>query len=297
MITVWTNVLCASASAVLCWGALSGEAHAQSCEAVFPAGSAPFVPQSRTDTLQILCHNGFTTGYDRTRHTPLWSSETLTREDLEPEPALNPGLFAEDDLPEDERADHADFMGTPYRAAALRPHVDAPSLAQQRATYVLSNTVPLWPALLYGIGEGVERAVRGIARTQGVVYTATGPLFTRPSPLTIGPHHLPVPEYWWKAVWVPQSHAAGVYVCENRSHAPRCLQVTLEAFCERVGIIPFPALSDVEDIQRYVLPDPEDSPDDPEVSLYRTAPYHAPWSPVLRFARADAVVTRHGSHP
>jgi len=179
---------------------------ATTCTRLFVAGLAPTVtaPAPVASGVIGLCNGAYAVGYAPTAHDPLWSAEHLTEEDLE----AASGLARHNDFHSDARLGAAgatlgDYRHSGYQRGHMTPSGDAADPAAQDATYALSNVVPQTAALNEGVWEGIESAVRGLARRDGEIYVVTGPIFRDRPPATIGPDGVWVPTGTWKAVYDP----------------------------------------------------------------------------------------------
>jgi endonuclease G len=114
-------------------------------------------------------------------------------------------------------------------------------IQSQDECFSLANMMPQIPENNRGPWEGIESTVRKMARSTGVLYVITGPIFQGESLQRIGGAEM-VPTMMFKAVYDPRTQEAGAYLIENSADAqPRTVSITeLE---KSTGISIFPSVS------------------------------------------------------
>ena len=120
----------------------------------------------------------------------------------------------------------------------MAPDADMPDDQAQRDSCDLANAVPQAPRLNRGIWARIEEQVRRLALFHGDVYVVTGPGFSG-SPAAIGPDDVLVPDWTWKAVFVPATGEHEAWVCSN-VWATVCDEEPIAAVERRFGVNVFP---------------------------------------------------------
>jgi endonuclease G len=228
------------------------------CPELFWHGEAPDLtnPKLAKDT-RALCFTAFAVLHSGVTRTPLWSAEHLTRERVQAAEQLERknAFHAEPKLPKQERAELADYERTGFDRGHMAPAGDMPSPAAQHESFSLANIAPQTPELNRGLWEGIEAAVRELAREDGELYVATGPIFAGERLPALHGRVL-VPSATYKAVYAPRRGQAGAYVAENTAD-PGWRVVSLGELARRSGIDPFPGLPEAVKAASLALPAPE----------------------------------------
>ncbi|PYD79754.1 endonuclease [Komagataeibacter oboediens] len=213
----------------------------------------------------FLCNGHYSVLYSSITHGPLWSAERLTSENVRLAAGIQrQGQFQPDPrLPYDQDATLEDYRRSGFDRGHMTPSGDEPDRQTQAQTFYLSNIVPQTPALNRGIWAGVEMAVRDLALQVGELLIVTGPGYDAEID-TIGPDHVFVPAFTWKAVYLPTKKGGGAYVCANVNERPACFVESLAALTVQVGIDPFPQVAAASKKQVFPLPKPEHSPYTPD---------------------------------
>ncbi|MEY5098308.1 MAG: hypothetical protein RJA36_1027 [Pseudomonadota bacterium] len=227
------------------------------CPQHFAAGQPPQIvnaklrPQTRE-----LCFEAFAVLHSGLSHTPLYSAEHLTRQNLEQARELprRDSFHAEDRLPERERAELSDYARSGYDRGHMAPNADMPTRSAQAESFSLANMVPQLHENNAGVWAGIEAAARQLARDEGELYVVSGPAFVGQDIKQIGRGVL-VPTHLWKVVYSPRQQRAGAYLIDNdTSQDWRALSLAeLEHFA---GINALPALPQKVREAGMKLPDP-----------------------------------------
>ena len=203
-----------------------------------------------------LCFIGYGVLHSGQTRTPLWSAEHLTVASLleaQQTPRRN-RFHAEARVERGQRAEIADYVRSGYDRGHMSPSGDMPGAAAQGESFSLSNVVPQAPRLNRGLWEGIESAVRTLARRAGEIYVVTGPAFTGGELQSLQGRVL-IPTSTWKAIYDPRQNAAGVYLAANTDDAqPQSISVA--QLREMTGIDPFPGLPEAVKQRRMPLPRP-----------------------------------------
>lgn len=208
---------------------------AHPCPQFFPGGHTPAAPAA----VQI-CYDGYSLGHSASDRGPVWSAEHLTAASVAAaEAAKRAGTFhAEKLLPKSDRAELSD-----YRCAAnidrghMTPVGDFGVASEEGDTFTLANMVPQVSALNEGLWAGIEGAVRQLAVDEGELYVVTGPRFAPNPPRLKG--RVAVPAATWKAVYIPRTGQAFVYVAANDSSGKYFVE-TVSALAAQIGFDPMP---------------------------------------------------------
>ena len=165
-----------------------------------------------------LCFSAFGVVHSGVTRTPLWSAEHLTREAVEAAANLPrvDGFHPEAQLPRAERAELSDYARSGYDRGHMSPNKDMPTVAAQHESFSLSNMVPQNPNNNRILWEGIESAVRGLAKRDGDLYVITGPLFEGAN-LDVLRGRVYVPTKLFKLVYDPRRGAAAAYLAPNAS--------------------------------------------------------------------------------
>jgi endonuclease G len=231
------------------------------CPEPYWHGEAPDLtnPKLAKDTRE-LCFTAFAVLHSGVTRPPLWSAEHLTRGRVEAAEQLERknAFHAEPTLPKEERAELADDERTGFDRGHMAPAGDMPSPEAQHESFSLANIAPQTPALNRGLWEGVEAAVRELAREDGELYVVTGPIFAGERLQALHGRVL-VPNETYKAVYAPRRGQAGAYVAENTAE-PEWRMVSVGELARLSGIDPFPGLPETVKATSLALPAPEPYP-------------------------------------
>ena len=208
---------------------------------MFPAGHAPETSAALARGATLLCKTDYATFVSPVTRDPIWVAEHLTTVQImsagmiqrhcgfRPDKALEPGARAELD----------DYRKSGWDRGHMAPDADMPDDTAQRESCDLANAVPQAPRLNRGIWARIEEHVRRLALFHGDVYVATGPGFSG-APAAIGPDDVLVPDWTWKAVYVPATGEHEAWVCSN-VRATVCDEEPVAAIKRRFGIRVFPS--------------------------------------------------------
>ena len=163
-----------------------------------------------------LCFSAFGVVHSGVTRTPLWSAEHLTRQAVEAAADLPrvDGFHPEEQLPRGDRAELSDYARSGYDRGHMSPNKDMPTVEAQRESFSLCNMVPQNPNNNRILWEGIESAVRGLAKRDGDIYVITGPLFEGAN-LDVLRGRVYVPTKLFKLVYDPRRQAAAAYLVSN----------------------------------------------------------------------------------
>ena len=232
------------------------------CPQFFPNGWPPALIDPRlAQRTTLLCNDAYAVLASGVTHGPIWSAERLTAASLAAARGTprQAEFHSDGRLPRADQAQLDDYRRSGYDRGHMAPSGDMPGERAQEQSFALSNMVPQTAALNRGVWEGIERAVRRLAARRGELYVVTGPAYQGQQIQSIGPDGVLVPSSTWKAVYDPKGGGTGAYLCSNAA-SPRCERVSVAALTRRVGIDPFPAVSERAKQTAMTLPRPEHSP-------------------------------------
>lgn len=187
------------------------------CPGQYAAGEAPeIVNQKLAVATREVCASGYTVMHSGVTRTPLWSAEHLNASRLQGARGLERKntFHPEDSLPAGERAELRDYARSGYDRGHMAPSADMASERMQDESFSLANMVPQDADNNRNLHEGIESAVRTMAR-KGNLYIITGPLFIGGSLKRLNGRVL-VPTHIYKAVYDPARQEAGAYLEENK---------------------------------------------------------------------------------
>jgi endonuclease G len=208
--------------------------------------------------------------YSKKTNTPIAAAEHLTARRVKAaDKVIRSKAKFQDDLalPESARsvAAYAGYTDR-FDHGHMIPAGDSPSQPSNTATFRSSNIVPQDVWHNERLWEGIESAVRTMARNGDDLYVVTGPAFIGPKVESISDeagHQVLVPTNIWKAVYDKTTGEAAVYWTENKKGSERndfsgSYQVlSIAEFTQRTGIDPFPKLSAAQKQRAMELPPPE----------------------------------------
>jgi endonuclease G, mitochondrial len=227
------------------------------CPGHFAGGESPdLINRKLSFKAREVCYSEFGLMHSGVPRTPLYAAEHLSQGRL----ALARGMkrssrfFPDPHIPMSERAELRHYARSGYDRGHMAPSADMPDQRSQQESFSLANMVPQDPASNRGVWEGIESAVRRLARERGELYVVTGPVFQGERLQRIGGAVL-VPTSLFKAVYDPRRNEAGAYLVGNAAGAqPRKISI---AELEKVaGIRTFPAVGDRVKARVMDLPDP-----------------------------------------
>ena len=193
-------------------------ANATECAQHYVQGQAPvFINEKVAVSTTELCYEAFATMHSGVTHTPLWSAEHLVRSNIESAQSMSRknAFHAESQLPRGERAELKDYVRSGFDRGHMAPNGDMPTQAAQYESFTLANMVPQNPNNNRYIWEGIESAVRRLAKTDGEVYVVSGPAFIGTDLQQVG--SVLVPTHLFKVVYRPRTNQAAAYFVKNET--------------------------------------------------------------------------------
>lgn len=228
------------------------------CPEHFADGEAPdFINQKLSVKAREVCYSGFAVEHSGVTRTPLYAAEHLTRDHLlEGKGLKRKNQFHPDDhIPASERAELRHYARSGYDRGHMAPSADMFDPQAQYESFTLANMVPQVPENNRGPWEGIESAVRKMAKSKGELYVVTGPIFQGSSIERIGGAVM-VPTKLFKAIYDPKRKEAGAYLIDNADKAV-ARKVSVEELEKVAGISIFPSVEDNVKKRLMNLPGPK----------------------------------------
>lgn len=158
-----------------------------------------------TTTLQLLYRRAYTVGYNTETLLPEWVIWQLTEEMATTGISAPSHNYHEDNEVPRPRATESDYLGIYDQYGLSHGHMCplADCKWNRKAateTNLLTNICPQEAGLNSGMWNQVEQACRRWAVKYGCVYIVCGPLLYKQEHMTIGEHHVVVPEAFFKVI-------------------------------------------------------------------------------------------------
>ena len=238
----------------------ASDAATTNCPSDFYRGTAPdLVNQKLAVKARELCFSEFAVMHSGLTRTPLYSADHLTAQRVElarrqrREDAANT-FHEEERLPPAERSTLRDFSRSGYDRGHTSPNGDFDNPLAQGESFSLANMVPQNPNNNRNLWEGVEEATRSIAERYGEAWVVTVPVFSGAQTLWLH-DRVAIPSRMAKAVYVPATHQAAVYLTSNVPG--RAWQsISVAQLRDLTGIDVFPALPESVKRDAAALPSP-----------------------------------------
>ena len=198
-------------------------------------------------------HEGYTLGYRSDAGQAAWAAYVLTRQEVAAANVPRSNNFRPDPAVPGGTADNRDYEGSGYDRGHLAPAEDMSySPASMSQSFFYSNMSPQVPAFNRGVWRRLEELVRFWATTYDSVYVVSGPVLEPGLPV-IGPHHVAVPHYYYKAILRYGSHGSeGIgFLLRNEPSAAtlRSFAVPIDSVEKVTGLDFFPQLPDEQEVQ------------------------------------------------
>ena len=226
------------------------------CPQHFAGGQRPVIinPRLQPRTHEI-CFIAFAVLHSGLSRTPLYSAERLTRENLKNAGKLSrrDSFHAEDALPENDRAELADYERSGYDRGHMAPNADFSNRKRQAESFSLANIVPQVHENNAGVWAGIEGAARQLAKREGTLYVISGPAFIGSNLKKIG--NVVVPTHIWKVIYSPAQQQAGAYLITNNKTRAYSV-VSVSQLEKMIGIKLLPGLPQQVRDAGMLLPKP-----------------------------------------
>lgn len=227
---------------------------AKPCSEPFLQGQAPVLLNAKLEQgTRRLCLDGFTVHYSGVTRTPLWVAQHLTRKRLQQARQLDrqDNFHEEPQLPAAMRSTLEDYRGSGLDRGHMAPNGDMATRSQQYDSFSLANMVPQSPRNNREVWRNIEEATRALGQREGQVYVVTGGAFLGDRIRQM--RRVLVPSHVWKAVYYPSRQAGSAYLAAN-DESGQIEVISLWQLQTRIGIDPFPAVSEAVKRKRIDLP-------------------------------------------
>lgn len=163
-----------------------------------PSGARADVSQP---TNYLIVRDQYALSYHRDRGTPNWVAWHLQAGDLGDTPRYSGPFMTDTSLPEGwYRVTHTDYSGSGYDRGHMTPSADrTASVADNQATFLLTNIVPQAPANNQGLWAQLEDYTRTLVYAGNEVYLVAGGTGTLD---TLANGRLNIPAHVWKVLLV-----------------------------------------------------------------------------------------------
>ena len=226
------------------------------CPEHYAGSQAPdFINHKLSFKAREVCYSEFGLMHSGVTRTPLYSAEHLTLDRLTLAKSMkrHSKFFPDPNIPVSERAELHHYARSGYDRGHMAPSADMSDEKSQQECFSLANMVPQVPENNRGPWEGIESAVRKLAKDRGELYIVTGPIFKGEKLQRIGGEVM-VPTLLFKAIYDPKRQEAGAYLIDNAVGAqPQKISI---AELEKIsGINVFPSVSQRVRTRAMNLPD------------------------------------------
>jgi endonuclease G, mitochondrial len=227
------------------------------CISQYRDGIAPDITNAKIAVkTRELCYQSFAVMNSGITRSPLWSAEHLTREKLKSAKGLRRvnDFHAEERLPASERAELSDYARSGFDRGHMAPSADMPNAEAQWGCFTLANMIPQNPNNNRKLWEGIEAAVRTLAKREGELYVITGPLYLGSNVKRIHGRVM-VPTHIYKIVFDPIQNKGAAYYVENKP-GMEWRTLSISELEKTAGINFFPNLSESAKQNTLNLPTP-----------------------------------------
>jgi len=222
-----------------------------------PSGAAADPAQP---TNYLIARAQYALSYSRDRGIPNWVSWHLQASDLGDTPRYSGTFFTDTSLPAGwPRVTHSDYTGSGYDRGHMTPSADrTASVADNEATFLLTNIVPQAPANNQGLWAQLEDQARTLVGQGNELYILSG---SSGSVGTLAGGTLTIPAALWKVILVlpagdgddaarvtAQTQVIAVWTPNDASVAGMSWQTyttTARCVAQRTGLDLFAAVDDV----------------------------------------------------
>lgn len=253
--TTTTGNLPATAGAATQGNGLTAGAEGGSCYGDYVDGVQPRLTNTKlASKTRAVCFSEYSVLHSGITRTPLWASEHLTYAELLMDIDRKDNFHAETALPEDQRAELADYAGSGYDRGHLAPAGDMPSAEAMSESFSLANMTPQNPTNNRGLWSNIEARTRDLAKQRGELYVVSGAVFAGAT-LTRLNNRVLVPSNYFKAVYDANTGEGGAYWVANDANR-NYKMVSIAELTQLAGIDPFPSISANSKNTMMALPQP-----------------------------------------
>ena len=211
------------------------------CADSYVDGIAPKLTNTKLEAkTQEVCFLDYAVLHSGVTKTPLWAAEHLTKRGLAKKVDRDDDFRPELSLPQDQRAELADYVGSGYDRGHLAPAADMTTDKAMRESFSLANMTPQNPTNNRGLWAGLESKTRNLATKQGELYVVSGVIFAGSSIKRINKRVF-VPSSYFKAVYDPKTGESGAYLVTN-DDSKDYKTVSINEIVQVAGIDPFPSI-------------------------------------------------------
>ncbi len=181
-----------------------------------------------------------TKGKTKFYKTTLYSAHHLTRDEVTKARQLprQDNFHAETRLPSQYQATNDEYKNSGYDRGHLVPNGDMKDVTAQFDSFSLANIVPQNGEHNRGVWRQIESHTRYLAMTYGEIYVVTGVAFDDGTSTEIGNTGIIVPDYLYKAIYIPSTNTAGVYYSANDASLSHTV-LSLDDFAQKTGVQAF----------------------------------------------------------
>ena len=163
----------------------------------------------------VIKHACYSLSYVEKHEQPEWVYYKLTS-DMISGSTSRTNDFREDPYVFSKSASLQDFKGSGYDRGHLAPAADMKNtLKCMSESFFLSNMSPQSASFNRGGWRKIEGAIRDLVMKEGLGYVMTGPVLNSDLPY-IGPNHVSIPDFYFKAVYLPYSNRMVAYLAPNQ---------------------------------------------------------------------------------
>ena len=251
---------------------IASGAYATGCAQHYPQGQVPIITNEKVAVSTTeLCYKAFAVMHSGVTRTPLWSSEHLVRKNIELARAMprKNSFHADTNLPLGERAELKDYARSGFDRGHMEPNGNMPTPTAQHESFSLANMVPQNPNNNRYIWEGMESAVRRLAKNDGDIYVLSGPAFIGTDLQQVG--NVLVPTHLFKVVYRPRTNQAAAYFVKNEATKDYTV-ISVAQLEKTVGIDLLPGVSQhIKDVAANLpRPTPHNEGDDVGIGKKRS---------------------------
>ncbi|MEN9423537.1 MAG: hypothetical protein RL122_920 [Pseudomonadota bacterium] len=236
-------------------GATSSVGSGDACAAQYVDGTQPQLTNAKlAPKTRAICFSEYAVLHSGVTRTPLWASEHLTYNELLMDIDRKDNFHAEQSLPEDERAELADYAGSGYDRGHLAPAGDMPSVEAMSESFSLANMTPQNPTNNRGLWSSIEAKTRNLAKERGELFVVSGAIFEGSSIKRLN-NRVFVPSSYFKAIYDANTGESGAYWVANDANK-NYKMLSINELVQTAGIDPFPSISETSKNNVMALPQP-----------------------------------------
>ena len=216
---------------------------------------------SYRETDCIIEYKGYTVSYDEAARIPSWVAYELTADEASGTIGRGGKKFRQDNKSKVVQADNNDYRASRWSRGHMAPAGDFKwDDGAMWDTFYYTNCCPQDEKLNNGGWNVLENKVRMWARQFGSVYVVTGPIVGQNKGGKIGPHHITVPDAFFKALLVLKdgSYHGIAFVMINTDSPQKLINccTNINDLEEITGLDFFPSLDDVveESVEDECIP-------------------------------------------